>query len=252
MSAASTRDRRQVVRLVAAGVVIISFAVLAWFAIAASRSDVAVSIAKRAAEAALPPVQQLPAVPSLASFNQPLPSSSSSGTLGGVVPAAVAVTPAETPGLAPPPELPDEGNIVPPCSLGLPPADTSGGLANLIGIVPIFGSFSPEVFAFLPVMEPMLAAGSPLLPVFEQLIVAGAPVLDVGVPVVNQLVNALFDGVSAFYEPIRPSVLSGEAEFAAAIAPYVEQILTAPGSECAIAAEGVLADLLSALLPPAR
>ena len=251
MSAITRRDRRQVVRLVAAGLVILTFVALATFAILASRSDVEVSYAKRSAEQAAP--QQLPEVPSLASFSEPLPGApSSSGSIGLLTP-PVAAAPASTPDLlAAPPAPDDEGDIVPPCALGIPQADTSAGLANLIDIVPLFGSFSPEVFAFLPVMEPLLAAGSPLIPVFEQMIAAGAPIVDVAVPLVNQIGNALFDAVSSFYEPARPSILEAEAQFATAIAPFVEQILTAPGSECAIAAEGQLAQLLSQFLPPAN
>lgn len=251
MSAISTQDRRRVIRLVAAGVVILAFVVLATFAIAASRSDFSVSLGKRSAPTPASAPVELPAVPSLASFGAPLPAPPARSNAPFTVPATSGPT-ITTETLAPPPALAEDAAVVPPCFLGIPSADTSGGLANLIDIVPIFGSFSPEVFAFLPVMEPLLAAGSPLIPVFEQMIAAGAPLVDVGVPAVQQLGNALFEGVRAFYEPVRPDVLAAETAFATAVAPYVEAITTAPGSECAIAAEGQLAELLSSFLPPAN
>jgi hypothetical protein len=251
VTGALPEDRRRVVRLVAAGVVILAFVALAAFAIAASRSDFSVGLPKPTVELDQPTAGLAAPISALR------PSGNGTGPSGVAAPAPVALTGTTVAGdgsLSAPPPL--ETDVIPAaeCGLvaGLPTPDVDNGLANLVGIVPLFGSFSPEAFAFIPAFQPLLAAGSPLLPVFEQLIAMGDPVFSVVAPTAQQLGQAGFGVLAPLYGPARQSVLDAEADFAAQIAPILDQLVHAPGSECLYAFEQALADAISPLLPPAH
>lgn len=252
MSTSIPEERRRVIRLVAAGVVILAFVALATFAIAASRTDLSIGLGEPATRTSDQPAA---AGPQPVSSRRPVgngtgPARVAVGAPAPVVPVATAGT--GTPALSPPPALDPDVAPPPECFLaaGLPAPDVDNGLANLVGIVPLFGAFSPEAFAFVPAFQPLLAAGSPLLPVFEQLIAMGDPVFSVVSPTAQQLGQAGLGLLAPLYGPVRQDVLDAEAAFAAQIAPILEQLVAAPGSECLYAFEQALADAISPLLPP--
>lgn len=252
MSVTLPEDRRRVIRLVAAGVVILAFVALATFAIAASRSDISIGLGQPAGGASDEPAAAGPRP-----VSNLRPAGNGTGpspvALAPAVPAVAAapVPDAEAP-IGQPPALPDGVTPPVPCALSseLPTPDVDNGLANLVGIVPLFGAFSPEAFAFVPAFQPLLAAGSPLLPVFEQMIAMGDPVFSVVTPTVQQLGQAGFGVLAPLYGPVRQDVLDAEAAFAAQLAPVLQSLVDAPGSECLLAFQQVLADALSPLLPP--
>ncbi len=162
-------------------------------------------------------------------------------------PVALAVAPlapAPTPVLAPvePPPLPEiEGK---PCAaLSLPAPSEVGGLQSLIRLVPLFGPFSPEAFAMMPAFQPGFEALGPLFPLFESGLDQAAPLLDAVTPVAQQLGEAGFGALAPLYGPYREDVLAGEAQLAAYLQPIVQSLASAPGSECLVALEGVLADI---------
>jgi len=130
------------------------------------------------------------------------------------------------------------------CPAPLPAATHSGGLANVSGIVPLFGPFSAEAFTFVPALTPAFPVLGPFFPVFEAMIAAGQPLLDTGVPVVNQLETAGFDALAPLYAPVRPQILAGEAQAAAGLSPLVEQLATTPGTGCVADVADILASLL--------
>lgn len=130
------------------------------------------------------------------------------------------------------------------CPAPIPPATRTGGLANLTAIIPVFGPFSAEAFTFVPAFEPAFPVLGPLFPVFEAMLVAGQPLLDAGVPVVNSLEEAGFDALAPLYGPVRPQILAGEAQAAAAINPLMAQLAATPGSGCVANVADVLATLL--------
>jgi len=227
------REHRDAVRLVAAGVVILSFVALAVLAIAASRSSF--SLSAPAATEGAPRVQPaLPAVPNLVSFTSP-PASTPTAT---APPAAV---PAATPIIEPSAAPPVVSAGVPCPALGLPAPEQVGGLQSLIALVPLFGPFSAEAFALMPAFQPGFDALGPLFPVFEQGLDQAAPLLAAITPTVQQIGQAGFGVLAPLYGPYRQDVLAAEAQLAAALQPIIDQLASVPGSECLIALEGVLA-----------
>jgi hypothetical protein len=237
-----TRDGRDVARLTVAIVVIAAFIALAALAIAADGSTLSLGAPAKAdpstdstdappAEEALLGLVTAPA-PTTAPAVAPAPT------------AAPASEPTPTEELLPPLAPPPEGPAGKPCeAFSLPAPQQVGGLQNLVRLIPLFGPFSPEAFAMLPAFQPGMDALGPLFPLFEQGLDAAAPVLDPLTVVVAQLSDAGFQALAPLYGPYRQSVLDGEAQLAAFLQPIVEQLATAPGSECLIALEGVLAEL---------
>jgi hypothetical protein len=234
-------DRREVVRLVAGVVVIVAFLVLAALAIAASRSDLSITAptapspaaARRAGEVA-PPVRRMMPGPVAALPGPALPAD---------VEAAPATGPTTAPALPPAPPAPPVPVGVPCPQLGLPAPEEVGGIQSLVRLIPLFGPFSPEAFAFLPAVQPGIDALGPLFPTFQRWLDAAAPVLDVVVPTAQQLGEAGFGALAPLYGPVREDVLAGERALAAYLAPIVESLAEAPGSECLVALEGLLASL---------
>jgi hypothetical protein len=236
---ASKRDRSEVIRLVAGIVVIISFIALAALAIAASRSDFSISAPAGAEE----PIAELPAVPALRQIaTPPLPARVPVATSTPV--ALVAAPVASSDPVLPPPEPSPALPAGKPCAqLNLPAPSQVGGIQSLVRLIPLFGPFSPEAFAMLPAFEPGMDALGPLFPLFEQGLDQLAPLLDIATPVVQQLGEAGFGVLAPLYGPYREDVLAGEAALAAFLQPIVSSLATAPGSECLIALEGLLASL---------
>lgn len=237
-------DRREVVRLVAGIVVILAFVALAALAIAASRSDfsIAAPTGNGRPLAARTPAPGPTAGPVRTAV--PLPVGAVLPPVGVPVPAGVAGG-EEAPVAAPPIPVPDVTELAEACpQLGLPAPGSVGGVQSLVRIIPLFGPFSPEAFAMLPAFQPGIDALGPLFPVFASGLDDAAPVLDVVVPVVQQLGEQGFAALQPLYGPVREDVLAGERAFAAQLAPVVAALADAPGSECLVALEGVLAEAL--------
>lgn len=237
------RDRREVARLAAAGVVIVAFVVLAAIAIAASRSDFSLTAPAGASERPVTTPTPLPVVPDVTQHRSPAPLVVAAPVAAAPAPIPVATTvPAPAP-LDPPPALPEETGK--PCAaFNLPAPQQVGGLQSLIRLVPLFGPFSAEAFAMMPAFEPGFEVLGPLFPIFELGLDSAAPVLDAITPPAQQVTQALFDLVAPGYEPVRPQVLAAEAQLAAFLQPIVQSLADAPGSECLIALEGLLASLV--------
>jgi hypothetical protein len=239
-------DRRDLGRYIAAGIVIAAFIALAALAIAASRSSFSIGLPAGASEPDHTAPEALPSVPALTSFATPAPAPAPVVPLPPVEAPADPVAPAPTPTtLAPPPPLEAAPAGVPCPQLGLLAPDEVGGLQSLISLVPLFGPFSPEAFALMPAFQPGFEALGPLFPVFEKGLDAAAPLLGVVTPVVQQLGQAGFGFLAPLYGPVRGDVLTAEKQLAAQLEPVIRQLATAPGSECLVALEGVLASLVN-------
>jgi hypothetical protein len=236
---ADGRDPRDIARLVAAIVVIAAFVALAALAIAASRSSIA-SSAPAPAGSRDEPTQPVPAEQALLAVVS-APVAGPTPTPAVPVAAAPAAQPPDD--VLPPVPAPEPETGKPCAALSLPAPQQVGGLQNLVRLIPLFGPFSPEAFAMLPAFQPGMDALGPLFPLFEQGLDAAAPVLDPLTVVLTQLSDAGFQALGPLYEPYRPAVLDGEAQLAAYLQPIVEQLATAPGSECLLALEGLLAEL---------
>lgn len=223
-------------RLVAVIVIVAAFIALATFALLArayrpSRGGVEVptALSARIAQsiAALPPAGTAPSAAADVAL------SATDTVVAGPAPTARPVA-------GPAPAEPPATNGLAPCPLGLAVPTEQAGLANLVGLVPLFGPFSPEAFAMVPAFEP----GFPLM---GPLIVAGGEQLDANADAVNALVGVVhplqqagFDALSPLYAPYRQQVLEGEAALASALQPGVAAFAAMPGASCFPAALALL------------
>jgi hypothetical protein len=245
------RSRREQLRLAAALVVITAFVALAVLAIAASRTSLSLG-------APAPALAHRTQTPAGADAGAPPPAAIASSALGPSgaadpssdaaesVPSSGAAGPnvAVPSSLLPPPALgPGSTGLACPALALLPPDDV-GGLQSLVALIPLFGPLSPEAFALLPAFEPGFTALGPLFPAFGEGLDAAAPVLTPLTPVVQQLSQAGFATLAPLYDPSRPQVLAYERQLAAELQPAVAALATAPGSECLVDLEGVLASIL--------
>jgi hypothetical protein len=152
--------------------------------------------------------------------------------------------PASAPPVAEPASV--DAAALPDCpQLGLPAPQKVGGLASIVPLVPLFGPFSAEAFAFMPAFQPGFVFLGPLLPEAERALTDLQPLLDVLSPGAQALGQAGFDAIAPLYGPVRPQFLSAETDLATAIAPVLDALVSAPGAECVIALEGVLATALA-------
>jgi hypothetical protein len=245
-------DRREQVRLVAAIVVVVAFIVLAVLAIKASRSSLSLGRPARASHESPETVGIIPTVPTvpaqLAASSAPLPldtAVSGASSVGGEDVSGSGSGPTTTTTLAPPPPLgpASTGKACP--ALGLLPPEDVGGLQNLVALIPLFGPFSPEAFAMLPAFQPGIDALGPLFPVLGKGLDAASPVLSLLTPPEQQLTQAGFDALAPLYTPFRPQFLAAEQQLAAQLQPVIQQLATAPGSECLVDLEAVLAQILA-------
>ena len=236
------RDPRALARYLAAGVVIAAFIALAGLAIAASRSSFSIGLPAAADQAQAPTAETLPGPPALTLSSTPTPAAVSAAAPTAVAAAISSEPPVTTTTLAAPPDLASPNVAGKPCpAFGLSAPTDVGGLQSLIALVPLFGSFSPEAFALLPAFEPGFSALGPLFPVFQKGLDGAAPLLTAITPAVQQLSSAGFDALAPLYGSQREAVLAAEKQLAGQLAPIVKQLANAPGSECLVALEGVLA-----------
>lgn len=148
-------------------------------------------------------------------------------------PAPAPTRPAADP---PPPPAPGTSSQLAPCELGLAVPDEQAGLANVVGIVPLFGPFSPEAFAMTPAFAPGFALVGPMMIAGGEQLDARQEELALLVSVLRPLQDQGFDALSPLYSPYRPQVLAAEAEFAARAAPVVAALAGMPGATCMPAA----------------
>lgn len=123
-----------------------------------------------------------------------------------------------------------------PCELGLDVPTRQAGLANLTPLVPLFGPFSPEAFAMVPAFAPGFALLGPLITAGGDFLTSNPALTAAAYDVVHPLETSGYATIAPLYEPVRPQVLAGEAEFAAAVAPQVEAFASLPGATCLPAA----------------
>lgn len=236
-------DRR---RVAVAAVLVVAILALAVMALASGRSIRSVTEVRPVGDAIqlvptpIAPVAEVVAAPVAA------PRSAASAAPRTVTRTVVVETPATPAAPVPvaPPAAPS--SVYADCpALGLPAPERAGGLQSLIALVPLFGPFSPEAFAFMPAFDGGFYFFGPMLPEAERALAELAPVLALITPGAQQLGQAGYDALIPFYEPYRQQFLDAEGDLAAQIAPVVEALVTAPGAECAIALEGVLAEILA-------
>ncbi len=127
------------------------------------------------------------------------------------------------------------------CALGLPPPARNGGLQSLIGLVPAFGPFSAEAFAFAPAYEPLLKVFGPFLPLLNDVAVTNDPAYAPLIELLQKLEGTGFEALQPIYGPYRPAVLDAAKTLANTFAPGTKALAEAPGIECIQALEGLLA-----------
>ncbi|HZQ86603.1 MAG TPA: hypothetical protein VFA83_17280 [Acidimicrobiales bacterium] len=235
------------VRVVAVFLIVVAFVALTAFALLARAYRPARSGVRVPAALASQPSTQLvqsaaAAVPAGAVLGTRIEYTDVAAPSVASAPAAPAPAPAPaTPAPSTPPPPPSTNGLA-PCPLGLATPTQPAGLANLVGLVPLFGPFSPEAFAMMP-------AFGPAFPLFGPLIVAGGKQLDAHAAEMNTLVGVVhpleqqgFDAMSPLYGPYRQQFLDGEASVAGALQPGVTAFANAPGASCfpaALSAAGV-------------
>ena len=220
------------VRVIAVVVIVVAFTALAAFALLArayrpGRGGVEIpsATARLATQVALPSATAAPVV---------APTRVEAATLEDPVVPAPSAAPSPPPSSAP--NAPPSTNNLAPCPAGLAVPTEPAGLANMVGLVPLFGPFSPEAFAMMP-------AFGPAFPLFGPLIIAGgeqmdahAADIDAAVQVIRPLEQAGFDALNPLYAPYRDQFLAGEAALAGALEPGVAAFAGAPGASCVPAA----------------
>ena len=224
-------------RIVAVVVIVVAFIALTTFALLArayrpGRSGVhvpaalAAQIAQSVASVApiMPPAPTPVVAPARESVAAPAP--------------PVEVTPGPPPA-TPPTPAPRTNNLA-PCPLGLATPTEPAGLANLVGLVPVFGPFSPEAFAMVPAFEPGFPLFGPLIIAGGQQLDANADGMNALVGVVHPLEQAGYDALSPAYAPYRQQFLAAEASLAMAMQPGVAAFADLPGASCLPAAEAAV------------
>ena len=150
---------------------------------------------------------------------------------GAPAPASAAAAPTA------PPSSPDQGTVaLAPCELGLAVPTEQAGLADLVSLVPLFGPFSPEAFAFMPAFEPAFPLAGPMIIAGGEQLAAHQAELDAIVAASRPVELAAFEALLPFYGPYRAQFLAAEGDLASTIAPGVAALAAAPGATCVPAA----------------
>lgn len=162
------------------------------------------------------------------------------------VPTSSSASPAPSPTDDPAPDHdadePDEETDLAPCALGFPPPKRSGGLASLTLLIPAFGPFAAEAFAFAPAYEPVVEMFGPFLPLFADMLAANEEFVTPAIALLRQLEQAGFDQIEPIYGPYRQDFLDAATQLAETLAPYSEQLRDSPAGVCLIALQGLVAD----------
>ncbi|HZU78745.1 MAG TPA: hypothetical protein VE991_02415 [Acidimicrobiales bacterium] len=226
-------------RAVSAAVVVGSLVTLAVFSLWPSS-------VRTAARRSLPPVAptSTPAVAPLAAAPATAPSGPSPVTAasgGAQTPAALPIpAPVVVDGPVVPPTTPPPATAHAVCPAGLPAPATSGGLQSLIGFAPAFGPFSSEAFAMAPAYAPLLQLFGPVIAEFAAQSGQGSAVSQPLLAALQSLDTAGFNLLQPLYGPEREQMLGYEAQFAAALAPYSEQLAGSAAGACLVDLEGML------------
>jgi hypothetical protein len=150
-------------------------------------------------------------------------------------PAVSQPTPTEEPAPAPPQVAKGK-----PCPIDIASSETGGGLQSLIDLVPAFGPYKAEAFAFAPAMQPVLQLIGPILERYPALATTLKPALDPLLGAFAKLLDAGFSLISPLYAPYRQQVLDAETKLAAALAPYAQQLANSELGGCIIAVQNAL------------
>ncbi len=126
------------------------------------------------------------------------------------------------------------------CELGLDVPTRPAGLANLTPLVPLFGPFSPEAFAMVPAFLPGFPLLGPLVTTGGDFLTAHPEITTAAYDTLHPLETQGYSTIAPLYEPVRPQVLAGEEQLAAAIAPQVATFASLPGATCLPAALALL------------
>lgn len=125
----------------------------------------------------------------------------------------------------------------PPCP-GIPKPDKSGGLSSIVELAPMFGSFSSEVFALGPAMQPALQLFGPVLAELEPVIHQNLPWIT---PILDRISDAtavILKAILPFYGPYRDQFIAAEGQIAASLTPVLTKIYRSPAAACLVALEG--------------
>ena len=210
-------------------VVILAFVALSLFAIVTGwYSPGTPAVHGNAAIALLPPRLASPIAASTA-----VPVAGQNVTVDGDTPAGATPVPLPPAGSTPASDAPAP---LAPCELGLAVPTEPAGLANLTPLVPLFGPFSPEAFAMVPAFAPGFPLVGPLIVRGGEFLTDNAEVTAAAYDVAHPLETQGYATLAPLYEPVRPQVLAGEAQFAATVAPQVETFAGMPGATCLPAA----------------
>ena len=110
------------------------------------------------------------------------------------------------------------------------------GIQSLVRLIPLFGPFSPEAFAMVPAFAPGFPLVGPLIVRGGEFLTDNPEVTAAAYDVAHPLETQGYATLAPLYEPVRPQVLAGEAQFAATVAPQVETFAGMPGATCLPAA----------------
>lgn len=169
--------------------------------------------------------------------SSPAPRTAVAGaTQGGPAIASPASPSSPTPATPPP----DSGVQLAACELGLPVPTEQAGLANMVGLVPLFGPFSPEAFAMMPAFEPAFPLFGPLLIAGGDQLNAHATEFETAASALRPLQSQGFETISPRYGPYRTQFLATESQLADLLRPGVAAFAAAPGATCVPAALALL------------
>jgi hypothetical protein len=245
--------RLRLVRIISAAVVAVSILSLGLCALAGPRTVTThttvtkgVAADRRRPATVQPSQVAAPAAPAPLVAAAPLVSTTPSPA---VVPVTSVVTVPNTPSSRSTPAAPPSSSspatspvapALPACPLALPAANTSGGLASLIGLSPLFGPFSAEAFASAAAFQPLLQLFGPFLISFASVYASAAPSLTPLITQFEALENEGFSVLSPLYGPSREQVLTAETQLAGTLAPYAQSAASNPAASCLVDIEGIL------------
>jgi hypothetical protein len=126
------------------------------------------------------------------------------------------------------------------CPLPLAPSTVPGGLASLTTVLPLFGPFSAEAFAAVPLFQPFFPLVAPLLNLLQRLLAPMQPLIDGAVPIVQLVENAGYETLLPAYGPFRAGFLDFAKSLANSLQPLVQQVAAVPGSGCLPALQNAL------------
>lgn len=133
----------------------------------------------------------------------------------------------------------------PPCPFGWPPPDRYGGLADIIELAPMAGSFISEAFAPAAAWQPMAQLFGPLIAIIQPTIKPNRGWISPTIVNVQNPVNAVHFLFFGWYDTWhRQKFLTEEVEWANEVAPWLQQVYQTPQAACFVAFEGMFQRLV--------